>query len=56
MLIQIESTDKDGPRKVRIEGDGEPFEFTADNLKEAHKMLKAARADGFESLRPKKGK
>lgn len=57
MLIQIESVTKDGPRKVRIEPvDGEPFEFTAPSLKDAHKMLKDAREGGFESLRPKKGK
>lgn len=54
MLIQIESVEKDGPRKVRIEGEGEPIEFTADNLKDAHKRIAAARKDGWDTLRPAK--
>jgi hypothetical protein len=57
MLIQIESGDKNAKRKVRVEpDDGEPFEFQAANLVEAHKSLAAGRKDGWDSLRPKKAK
>lgn len=55
MLIQIESVAKDGPRKVNVTpDDGEPFEFTAANLKEAHKTLKAGQKDGWDTIRPAK--
>lgn len=55
MLIQIESSTKDSPRIVEITpDDGEPFSFKADNLADAHKKLKAARKDGWDTLRPAK--
>lgn len=57
MLIQIESVAKDGPRKVAVTpDDGEPFEFIAVNLADAHKTLKAGRTDGWDTIRPVKPK
>jgi len=57
MLIQIESGDAKSPRTVRIEpDDGESLEFTAKTIAEAHKMIAQGRKDGWDSLRPKKGK
>lgn len=53
MLIQIESGTKDSPRKVLVTPDeGEPFEFQATNLADAHKTLKAGRKDGWDTIRP----
>ena len=55
MKIEIESVVKDGPRKVVVTPDvGEPFEFTAANLKDAHKTLKAGQKDGWDTIRPGK--
>lgn len=53
MLIQIESGKKDDPRKVTVTPDeGEPFEFDAANIAEAHKTLKAGQKHGWDSIRP----
>lgn len=55
MLIQIESGDAKSPRKVHIETDeGESYDFTAPCLAEAHKAIKKARADGWETLKKAK--
>lgn len=53
MLINIESGK--GPLKVAVsQDDGDVIEFTAPTLKDAHKMLKDARKNGWDTLRPKK--
>lgn len=53
MLIQIESTAKDGPRKVVITTDeGETFDLKADDLKHAHTLIKQGRADGWATVTP----
>lgn len=53
MLIQIESVAKDAPRSVLVTpDDDEPFEFTAANLADAHKTLKAGQKDGWDTIRP----
>lgn len=57
MKIEIESVAKDGPRSVAVTPDeGEPFSFTAANLADAHKTLKAGHKDGWDSIRPAKPK
>ena len=53
MLIQISSSND--PRKVRIEDDdGAVHEFSAANLKEAHRLIKEGRAEGW--VKPKADK
>ena len=54
MLIQIESVEKDGPRKVVVTDGDESHEFTAADLKEAHKLIKQGRKDGWDTVTPSK--
>lgn len=56
MLIQIESVEKDGPRKVVVTDGDESHEFTASDIKDAHKLIKQGRKDGWDTVTPKKGK
>jgi len=57
MKIEIESVAKDGPRSVTVTpDDGEPFSFTAKDLADAHKTLKAGQKDGWDTIRPSKPK
>jgi hypothetical protein len=51
MLIQIESGTAKGARKVHVEhDDGSVTDFTAPSLGDAHKMIRAARKDGWDAL------
>lgn len=53
MHIQIESVEKDGPRKVVITTDeGETVNLKADDLKHAHKLIKQGREDGWDTVTP----
>lgn len=57
MKITISSGKPDEARDVTVERDGEePVAFKAKNLHEAHKMLAQGRKDGWDSLKPAKGK
>lgn len=57
MIIQIESGDAQSKRKVTVTPDeGEPYSFTAENIKEAHKVLKVQRAEGWAAPVEPKGK
>lgn len=57
MLIQILPHGKDGAREVAVTDEtGELAKFTAPTLKDAHKMIKAGRKDGWDSLKAKPAK
>jgi hypothetical protein len=57
MKIEISSGGKDDPRTVKVTGEEmEPFEFKAENLSDAHKLIKQGRNDGWDTLKTAKPK
>lgn len=57
MKIEISSGDKEDARTVKVTGeDMEPVEFKADNLSEAHKLIKQGRNEGWDAVAKSKAK